>query len=210
MKNASIRRGATVGGVVGCLVAIGPACLTRPVGHADPMTKTNVVLSVPNEAVDKSDMLFDIDNSAAMGDKQYFFTQAIPDLIDRLINPNCVDNLTGAAVASRSVAGAGCPPGSKAEFPPVHDMHGGIVSSSLGQRLSEPDPTGNKAVCFDPLFARPPFDNLNAHMRAKGHLIGQSIKSAGSNGPPAAQGVVAEAVNAAYAVSPSGILSRLP
>ncbi len=210
MKNASIRRDATVAAVVGCLVAIGPACLPRPAGHADPMTKTNVVLSVPNEAVDKIDMLFDIDNSASMGDKQYFFTQAIPDLIDRLINPNCVDNLTGAAVASRSVAGAGCPPGSKAEFPPVHDMHVGIVSSSLGQRLSEPDPTGNKGVCFDPLFARPPFDNLNAHMDDKGHLIGRSIKYAGANGATATEGVVAEAVNAAYGMAPSGFLYWFP
>src|SRR5258708_21558380 len=139
MKNASIRRGATVGGVVGCLVAIGPACLTRPVGHADPMTKTNVVLSVPNEAVDKIDMLFDIDNSASMGDKQYFFTQAIPDLIDRLINPNCVDNLPGTAVGSRPVAAAGRPPGGQAEVPPVPDLHEGIASSPRRPPRTAPD-----------------------------------------------------------------------
>jgi hypothetical protein len=85
--------------------------------------------------VDKVDLLFMIDNSASMGDKQALLAEAVPDMIRRLVSPNCVDaagNPTGSTV---SPAG-GCATG-KAEFPPVHDMHIGIVTSSLGGRGSD-------------------------------------------------------------------------
>ena len=32
-----------------------------------------------------------IDNSASMGDKQAYLAQAIPDLLSRLVTPNCLD-----------------------------------------------------------------------------------------------------------------------
>jgi hypothetical protein len=57
----------------------------------------------------KIDILFMIDNSAAMGDKQKYLGDAIPDLITGLMQPG------GTAV-------------------PVHDMHIGVVTSSLGSR----------------------------------------------------------------------------
>jgi hypothetical protein len=82
----------------------------------------------------KIDLLFDIDNSASMGDKQAYLAQAIPDLVQRLVSPNCVDavgNVLGATDAT-----GGCAAGSP-EFAPVRDMHIGIVSSSLGPRLGD-------------------------------------------------------------------------
>jgi hypothetical protein len=166
---------------------------------------------IPNQVIDKVDLLFDIDNSASMGDKQFFLTLAIPDLIDRLINPNCVDTATGGPVGMKSSAGLGCPAGSKPEFPPVHDMHLGIVSSSLGERLSEPDSTGQTGVCHDPAFAVPPFTNLNAHADDKGHLIARSLTYAPPNvGSSATEGVVNDAVITAYGTSPSGFLYWYP
>ena len=89
--NATIRHGALAVAVVVGLGAVSAGCLTRPVEHADPVTKTNVAITVPNQVIDKIDMLFDIDNSASMGDKQSYLEQAIPDLINRLINPYCLD-----------------------------------------------------------------------------------------------------------------------
>ena len=50
--------------------AVGMSCLDRPVTNASPTTQTNFTAVVHNEAVDKVDLLFMIDNSASMGDKQ--------------------------------------------------------------------------------------------------------------------------------------------
>src|SRR5260370_19896073 len=209
--NVAIRRVAMVAAVIAGLGAVGAGCLTRPVEHADPDTKTDVKILVPNQVIDKVDLLFDIDNSASMGDKQLFLTLAFLDLIDRLIIPVCVDTTAGAAGAPAVnwMAGNGCTGGFKPEFQPVHDMHLGIVSSSLGQRLSEPDPSGRTGVCFDPLVAQDPFANLNAHMDDKGHLIGRSI-AYGANGATATEGVVTDAAIAAYGMPPSGFLYWYP
>ncbi len=93
----------------------------------------------PPTDVEKVDILFDIDNSASMGDKQAYLAQAIPDLIHRLVSPNCVDSGGNATGVTADVNG-NCSIGT-AEFHPVHDMHIGIVSSSLGPRLGDACPT---------------------------------------------------------------------
>src|SRR5580698_9938603 len=56
----------------------------------------------------KVDLLFDIDNSAAMGDKQVYLMQAIPDLLGRLVQPNCVD-ATGNPTGQQSDITGVCP-----------------------------------------------------------------------------------------------------
>ncbi len=94
---------------------------------------------------DKVDLLFDIDNSASMGDKQAYLSNAIPDLIHRLVSPNCLNTAGNTYTDPMTMQGAMASPdgvcpsdasGSvgKAEFVPVHDMHIGIISSSLGPR----------------------------------------------------------------------------
>jgi hypothetical protein len=87
----------------------------------------------PLTSVDKVDLLFDIDNSSSMGDKQEYLAQAIPDLVARLVTPNCVDG-TGAPTGVVADLNGHCATGT-VEFPPVRDMHIGIVTSSLGPRL---------------------------------------------------------------------------
>ena len=81
---------------------------------------------------DKADLLFVVDNSPTMGDKQVFLAQAIPDLITRLVTPNCVKD-DGTSTGSVVNANGTCATG-KPEFNPVQDLHIGIVSSSLGSR----------------------------------------------------------------------------
>ncbi len=130
--------------------ALASGCLSRPVVPGEPVTKTNFTTNVQEQAVDKLDILFSIDNSASMGDKQAFLQAAIPDLINRLVTPYCLDNATGATEGPSTTNGTTdgiCPSGQTVEFPPVHDMHIGIVSSSLGPRLGDQAGT-NGGACL--------------------------------------------------------------
>ncbi|HVH43350.1 MAG TPA: hypothetical protein VM925_13440 [Labilithrix sp.] len=121
------------------LGAVGTGCLARPVGQQPPTTKVNFTNTVSQQAVDKVDLLFAIDNSASMGDKQQILADAVPDLINGLLKPRCVD-AAGKADGANTLANPegntknrfGCPEGYEPEFKPVTDMHIGVVSSSLG------------------------------------------------------------------------------
>ncbi|MEA2752550.1 MAG: hypothetical protein QOI41_6693 [Myxococcales bacterium] len=120
--------------------AAGTGCLSRPVGTQPPTTKVNFTSTVSQQSVDKVDLLFMIDNSASMGDKQTILADAVPNLLVGLLKPKCVDPATGVAGAGAPSADPksnkanrfGCPMGTEPEFAPVTDMHIGIVSSSLG------------------------------------------------------------------------------
>jgi hypothetical protein len=79
--------------------------------------------------VDKIDLLFMIDNSRSMADKQEILNDAVPALLDRLVNPLCVDPDSGAL--SQPVGGQ-CQAPLEREFTAVDDIHIGIVTSSLG------------------------------------------------------------------------------
>ncbi len=132
----SIVSGVTLGAAICAVLGLAGGCVTRPVVATNPITKTNFITSIATGSIDKVDILFDIDNSASMGDKQSYLAKAIPDLLSRLVQPNCLDankKVTGKA----SLSGACANPTSSAEFPPVHNMHIGIVSSSLGSRLGD-------------------------------------------------------------------------
>ena len=111
------------------------ACLTRPVGTQPPTTKVNFTSTQYQQAVDKVDILFAIDNSASMGDKQQILADAVPTLLNGLLNPRCVDPDTGAADPSGKRADPvrtkadryGCTAPYDAEFVPVTDLHIGIA-----------------------------------------------------------------------------------
>jgi hypothetical protein len=140
---------------------------------------------VGTEVVDKIDILFDIDNSASMGDKQDYLKSAIPDLINRLINPNCLDSTM--VVTGPSTNGTCSNIGDRLEFPPVHDMHIGILSSALGPRLGD--------ACFPTAMALQPFANLPAHNDDQAHLLNRSLTYS-ANGSSATEGTVPDASNA--------------
>ncbi len=116
----------------------GAGCLSRPVGKLPPTTKVNFTASISQQAVDKVDLLFAIDNSGSMADKQVILSQAVPRLLEGLLKPRCVD-ANGAPVGTAVADPTGstdnnysCPANSEPEFKPVSDMHIGVVSSSLG------------------------------------------------------------------------------
>jgi hypothetical protein len=126
--------GTTVGGTC---VSVG--CLTRPVGKQPPTTKVNFTSQVSQQQVDKIDLLFMIDNSASMGDKQKILADAVPLLLNGLVRPKCVKTGTNTQVGDKVADYNGnkannfnCPTGSEPEFRPVTDMHIGVISSSLG------------------------------------------------------------------------------
>jgi hypothetical protein len=127
------------------------SCLTRPVGKEPPTTKVNFTSTISQQAVDKVDLLFAIDNSSSMGDKQKYLAEAVPDLIKGLLQPKCVNPETKVPDPSGAVASPtgskenryGCPGTSEPEFKPVTDMHIGIVSSSLGNLGGDVCPEAN-------------------------------------------------------------------
>jgi hypothetical protein len=145
--------------------ASGAACLTTPVANGEPDTKANFTSTIRQTVVERVDLLFAIDNSASMGDKQELLSEAIPDLLKRLLVPSCVDPKNENRVLSASQNGR-CPDGSKIEFAPIKDLHVGIVSSSLG--------TPGSPTCGD---------DRNDHGRLlnRSYTGGQPVRSAGSS-----------------------------
>jgi hypothetical protein len=116
-------------------------CLDRPVSPAQPKTSNVVVKTVTQSGVDKIDLLFMIDNSISMADKQRILGQAVPVLVQRLIDPVCVD-ADGNPTNGRN--STGCGNNAQPEFKPIQNIHIGIVSSSLGNHggdVCTPDPT---------------------------------------------------------------------
>jgi hypothetical protein len=80
-------------------------------------------------AVGKIDVLVMVDNSSSMADKQAILSDAIPQLVKRLVNPGCI-NADGTYNSDWN--GTACPTGAIRDFDPVTDIHIGIISSSLG------------------------------------------------------------------------------
>lgn len=89
------------------------------------------------EKVDKVDLLFVIDNSGSMADKQALLGQAVPTLLERLINPLCLSTEDRTDYASVAGPEAACPAGFEREFEPLVDLHVGVVTSSLGGHGAE-------------------------------------------------------------------------
>ena len=79
----------------------------------------------------KVDLLLMIDNSRSMADKQQILGAAVPDLVQRLANPPCVDG-NGAPGPQPASPLDPCPAGTKRVSAPVLDIHIGVITSSLG------------------------------------------------------------------------------
>ncbi len=81
-------------------------------------------------ATQQMDLLFLIDNSISMADKQELLAQAVPELLSRLTNPLCIDAAGVPLVPPPP--GEECPDGQRRQFDPVTDLHVGFITSSLG------------------------------------------------------------------------------
>jgi hypothetical protein len=181
--------------VLATFAALAAGCLTRPVIEGQPTTSAAVIKQVKQTSIDKVDLLFAIDNSASMGDKQDLLASAVPVLVNRLLNPNCVSTTATCSVASDCTTALGptaqCDAGkcfvagdnlggtnqcstiagTEPEFPPVHDLHVGIVSSSLGGG-------GATDVCA-------PIDASDStHQDDQGHLLDRTLGGSIANANP--------------------------
>ncbi len=87
------------------------------------------------------DMLFVVDNSVSMADKQEMLRRAIPKMIRDLVDPPCISD-GGQRIAAVDDA---CPDGSHRQHAPVDDIHIGVISSSLGGHGSRMCPRGEQA-----------------------------------------------------------------
>ena len=161
----SLTRSTTVALLVAAITA---ACMSRPVAGVDPSTKTSFNTVLRQQAVDKVDLLFAIDNSRSMGDKQKLLVAAVPDLITRLLQPDCIDSTdpNNPKVVPGNPDGS-CVDPAKPEFPPVYDMHIGIVSSSLGGGGAEQGP---QPICASTAL-EPVYNTYSAHADDRGHLL---------------------------------------
>jgi len=111
----------------------------------------------PQVTSSKLDVLFVIDNSVSMADKQDVLENTLPGFVSRITNPLCVDdNRQPIATQPTSIAQP-CPSG-KREFT-ANDVHIGVVSTSLGAH--------GGSVCT------PSSSDPNATYDDKGELIGK-------------------------------------
>jgi hypothetical protein len=133
----------------------GTGCLDRPVSRQGPNVTNVFVDTLAQSGVNKIDLLFMIDNSISMADKQAFLQQAVPNLLARLIVPNCVGD-DGTPNGSQADANGNCTQGTP-EFTPVDDIHIGVVTTSLG---------GRGKPCS-------PGSTVNPLDDDKGHLVGE-------------------------------------
>lgn len=115
----------------GVLAPSAVGCLDRPLEPLDSRRTTVGIELLPQSSVDKIDLLLAIDNSRSMSDKQRILATAVPDLVQRLVTPLCVDG-NEVAIDPQPAPGAECPPGSAPEFEAITDIHIGIINSALG------------------------------------------------------------------------------
>lgn len=146
-------------------IALLQGCLDRPIGATEPETQNIFVKQNKSTRIDKIDVLFMIDNSLSMADKQKVMAAAVPQLLRRLTTPDCV-NPTDASADPISMGDPTSPcstAGYVREFDPVNDIHIGVITSSLG------DAGGVTCSSVD---ANSPFDD-------KGWLLGALPRTAG-------------------------------
>lgn len=117
-------------------LAFAPACLRRDISPEEPTTKTSFETVIPQPAIEKVDLIVMVDNSSSMADKQKILADAVPDLVNGLVRPKCVDKTTrrptGQIADPLKAEAQACPAGSEPQFTPITDMHIGVISSSLG------------------------------------------------------------------------------
>jgi hypothetical protein len=123
--------------VASSLLAL-PGCLELPAVDVDPITSNVFVSHVPIENVTAVDLLFVIDNSTSMADKQELLKRAVPQMVERLVSPDCIERDDAGTVIRRVPRSsspnvtAECPADTVPEFVPVKDMHIGVITTSLG------------------------------------------------------------------------------
>jgi hypothetical protein len=85
----------------------------------------------PQQQASKLDVLFVVDNSVSMADKQGVLEASLPNFVSRLVNPRCVD-AQGVPIATQPATGAAACASGTRELTPVTDLHLGVITTSIG------------------------------------------------------------------------------
>lgn len=131
-----------------------------------PRTHTASPYSLPAQQQRKLDLLFMVDNSIGMASPEGVLRRSVTDLLARLVNPICVDELGNSFPAP--LPGRDCAQGQRRQFAPITDLHLGFVSSSLGD-------VGANVACPTQGFPRFVPDRVDM-----AHLIGSLPRGQGS------------------------------
>src|SRR5690606_10178726 len=123
------RASAVAGGILLAGAALTQGCLQRDIVKQNPNTSNVFVSQVLNDKIEAIDLLFVIDNSVSMADKQDILKEAVPQMVTRLVNPQCVSADGDVQPAADD---GSCPAGFGAEFEAVVNIHIGVITSSLG------------------------------------------------------------------------------
>jgi hypothetical protein len=86
----------------------------------------------PPARASRIDLLLTIDNSRSMADKQEVLSLSIPSLLDSFVNPQCVNGEGLPVVGQPASPTEPCPSGSERQYPPIRDIHVGVITTSLG------------------------------------------------------------------------------
>ena len=108
------------GGSSGATGSGGSAGLAYPPVDIGPQKKSGAL-----------DVLFVVDDSASMADKQNILSSSLPSFVMRLVNPLCLD-AQGNPTAQQPASGALACSSGKRQLTPVTDMHLGVISTSIG------------------------------------------------------------------------------
>jgi hypothetical protein len=110
------------------------------------------------------DLLFVVDNSISMADKQAIMAKSVPGLVQGLINPVCVDVNNPTVTQPGPGATLSCPSGFRRDFTPVNDIHIGVTTSSLG--------THGGQYCDETVMVQVPMPpHYNLTLNDKAHLL---------------------------------------
>ncbi|MFC1642726.1 hypothetical protein ACFL5O_08590 [Myxococcota bacterium] len=81
---------------------------------------------------DELDLLFVVDGSLGMSNKQRLLVDSIPALISHIVNPLCLDPDGRPSGSQPDSPLAPCPAGAFREPEPVRSLHVGVITSNLG------------------------------------------------------------------------------
>ena len=137
----------------------------------------------------KLDVLFVVDNSVSMADKQSILEASLPRFVQRLINPNCVD-AQGKPTLQQPASGASVCSTGKREFTPVSDMHLGVISTSIGAHGGTVCTTGAATDTLDDRAQLMPTMRLN--ISSYNGLGYSSFDAAGVTGSSDANAVITQ------------------
>ncbi len=123
-------------------------------GHERPVSSVSFEAQVKPVSLKNVDLLFAIDDSPSMADKQATLAPQLQTIVTRLLSPRCVTNDLYECKADSDCSALGanatcalegftrvcyvpsvlgvCPGSTRPEFAPVHDLHVAVVRSSLG------------------------------------------------------------------------------